>query len=187
MKKLFTLLAMIMMAIGSMSLTSCTNDDYIGLTLDGCWQGNLYMYTRYGGNTYPSYRSQIEFDANLNMSKGSGYWVDYYNNAPWNYHANHISWEVNNGVITIYFIEDDYYVRIYDYNIDSNYFSGLIEGEDGKKLEFSLRNTSSVNWDSYNYGWQSYGYSKSSTLSRSADADSTSVEKPTLHIGKLDE
>lgn len=187
MKKLFTLLAMIMMAIGSMSLTSCSDDDYIGLTLDGCWQGNLYMYAQYGGTTYPSYRSQIKFEAGLGMSKGSGYWVDYYNNAPWSYHANHISWEVNNGVITIYFIEDDYYVRIYDYNINSSYFSGLIEGEDGKRLEFSLRNTNSVNWDSYNYGWQSYGYSKSSTLSRSTDADSTSVEKPTLHIGKLDE
>ncbi len=183
MKKLFTLFAMVMMAIGSMSLTSCTEDDLIGLNLDGCWEGNLYMYARYSGVTYQATRSEIEFDASVNMSHGSGYWVDYYSNAPWDYHANHITWEVLNRTITIYFIEDNYYVRIYDYNISSGYFSGYIEGEDGKELRFSLRNTSSANWHSYNYGWQSYGYSKSSTLSRSADADSVSVEKPTMHVG----
>lgn len=187
MKKLFTLLTTIMIAIGSMSLTSCTGDDIIGLTLDGCWEGKLYMYTRYGGINYPITNTKIEFEADLSMSKGSGYWVDYYNNALWNYHANHIRWEVYNGTITIYMIEDDYYVRIYDYNINSNYFSGLIEGEDGQRLQFSLRNANAANWGMYNYGWQSYGYSKPSSLSRSADADSTSVEVPTLHIGKLDE
>lgn len=189
MKKLFTLLTVIMTTIGSMSLTSCTADDLIGLTLDGDWEGEMYMYYTYQGVRYQSTRTVVQFDASAGMSYGTGYWVDYYSNAPHDYYASHIRWSVENRTITIHFIEDDYYVRIYDYDVNSRYFSGLIEGEDGKRLQFSLRNTNSQNWHSYNYGWSSwnnygYGYTKPSTLTRSAEVDSTMTEKPVLHVGK---
>jgi hypothetical protein len=186
MKKIFTFISAIILAIGTMSLTSCDEDESIGLTLDGSWAGDLYAYATYGGYTYYANYSEVEFITDpFSYASGTGYWVDYYSNAPWDYYASHIRWNVVNGRIRIYFVEDDYIVDIYDYVISDYYFSGNIEGEDGKWLSFRLRNADPVDWGSYGYGWDvwSYGYSKKMDGTRSAPIEFEEGEKPVRHIG----
>ena len=53
-------------------------------------------------------------------------------------------------------VEDDYELRIYDYDLDDNYFVGVIVGEDGQRLRFSLRHVSSPNWNNYRWGYSDY-------------------------------
>ena len=58
-----------------------------------------------------------------------------------------------------YFIEDNEYVRIYDYSLDDNYFSGYIELYNGERQGFKLYHVSSPNWGRYNYwGYDYYDY-----------------------------
>lgn len=184
MKKLLTLASTALVALMTLSLTSCDEDQWIGLNLDGTWEGNMYMYSEYGGRTYRATRTVVEFDTSLSLSHGTGYWIDYYYNAPWAYTASHIRWTVVNRTIRIHFIEDDYMVYIYDYSVNDRYFSGLIEGEDGKNLTFSLVNTDPENWDDYDYGWHSYGYgyTKQTDFTRSAEQKDSVSEKPVRHI-----
>lgn len=187
MKKIVTFISAVILAIGTLSLTSCDEDQSIALTLDGSWAGDLYVNTTYSGYTYYANYSEVEFIADpFNYASGTGYWIDYYSNAPWDYYASHIRWNVTGGRIRIYFIEDDYIIDIYDYVISDYYFSGNIEGEDGKWLSFRLRNTTPAKWNSYRYGWDawSYGYSKKMDGTRSAQVVPDGNEKPIRHIGK---
>ena len=177
---------MAIVAMMTLSLTSCDEDQWIGLRLDGTWEGDVYMRYSYGGHTYRATRTVVEFDSGLTLSSGTGYWIDYYSGAPWDYTASHIRWTVVDRTIRIRFIEDNYEIYIYDYSVSDRRFSGVIEGEDGKRLTFSLVNTDPENWDDYDYGWHSYGYgySKSADVTRSADSADSSAEMPMRHIGK---
>ena len=158
MKRLTSLLAAMMMVAAAFTLYSCDDDDDIADTLWGVWEGNMYVSSQYGGQYYDASYSEIAFDKDpYDYASGSGYWIDYYSNAPWDYHANHISWYVSNGVITINFYEDGGSVDIYDYRLNSNYFSGVIYNDYGEALNFSLRKTSAPNWDNIDWGWD-YGY-----------------------------
>ena len=58
MKKNFTLLALIMMAL-SMTFVSCTDDDeYEAYTLEGAWEGDMGVVI----NGYVAHYSNIYFD-----------------------------------------------------------------------------------------------------------------------------
>lgn len=190
MKNLFAFVPVVMMALATLSLTSCDEDQIIGMELDGTWEGDMYMYSEYGGRSYRATRTVVEFNSNLSMSNGTGYWIDYYSDAPWNYTASHIRWTVVDRTIRIQFVEDDYVVHIYDYSVSRKHFSGVIEGEDGKTLTFSLVSTDPEDWDSYDYGgyyydygYSDYGYSKSADFTRAAGQDAVSDDKPVRHIG----
>lgn len=155
MKKIASLLMMATVALMCVSLTSCDEDYDIAYTLEGTWKGNMYVTSQDNGVTYSATYSELYFAQDpYTYSSGDGVWIDYYSQAPWDYVANHTRWSVNNGVITIYLIEEGYTVQIMNYRLNDGYFSGTIY-DHGSYIDFSLRHTSSPNWNNYNwgYGW----------------------------------
>ena len=116
MKRLHTLLTMVAIAALSFTFTSCDDDEYIADTLWGTSEGNIYVTHEWSGRYYDASYSFIYFDRTSSRS-GRGYWIDYYDDAPWGTDRiySHISWTVTNSDIRIYFEEDDYYVTVYYY------------------------------------------------------------------------
>ena len=113
-------------------------------------------------------------------SSGSGYWVDYYSDAPWDYIANHIDWTVDYGTIKIRFVEEDTWIRISDYHLDDDRFYGVLD-DNGRRVDFELYHTSSPNWNGYRWGYDAwYGYY--APARRSAASDSTATEKPVRFV-----
>lgn len=172
MKKYLTILFTLLLSI---SFTSC-EDEAIADTLQGTWEGNMYISHSWNGRVYESTYSEIEFLLDpFRYKRGSGYWVDHYSNAPWDYIANHIDWRVDDRVIKIYFREEDSYLEIANYRLNNNYFTGIIYDGD-LDVEFKLRHTSSPNWNRYQWGtdyWYSDWYSRRSAFI--SDTDSVTV------------
>ena len=80
MKKITTLFMMLMAAVMTLSMSSCTEDQEIGMTLEGTWEGYTHAYHEYNGQLYQSSRTVLTFNADLfKVKSGTGYWVDYYN------------------------------------------------------------------------------------------------------------
>lgn len=188
MKKFTFLSAMIMMMAMAFTFVSCDDDEYIADTLWGVWEGDMHVYHEWSGTYYEVHESVIQFDRDPDSyATGTGYWVDYFSDAPWDYFASHITWSVSNGRIRIYSYEDDTNFYIYDYSLSDNYFRGTIESEYGDPMDFRLRKTAAPNWHDFDYGWDSwYDYSDpwySASKTRSGD---TIQEKPVRHIGKID-
>ena len=186
MKKFTSLSVIIMMMAAAFTLASCNEDDYIADTLWGVWEGDMQVSVDYHGYTYYAYETELAFDRNpYEYASGTGYWVDYYSGAPWDYYASHITWTVDGGGIHIYSYEDDTYFHIYDYTLSDYYFTGWLESEYGDDIGFRLSKTYSPNWNDFDYGWDvwlDYGspwYSASGTRSGDAVQD-----KPVRHIGK---
>lgn len=179
MKKIYTIMMMAMMA---MAFTSC-EDEYIADTLEGTWSGNMYISSYWDGRYYDASSTEVTFLRDpFTWTSGTGYWVDYYRNAPWgSYVANHINWTVSNGTIFVHFIEDNDRIEIRDFRLSHNRFVGNIY--DGDQLvEFDLYNVSRPYdyWDGYNWGYDYwydsyYGYW---ARTRGAGNDSITVEKP---------
>jgi len=162
MKKMYTLWTMVLLAVLSMSFTSCEwdDDDAIAYTLEGTWAGNMYVSSEWNGQVYDATYSEICFLRDpYRYSSGTGYWVDYYSNYGWgrNYVANHIEWTVNMRTITVYFVEEGTTLWIDNYRLNDSYFEGYIrDGESG--VEFSLRHIDSPNWNDYYWGYDDYYY-----------------------------
>ncbi|MBQ6200692.1 MAG: lipocalin family protein [Prevotella sp.] len=183
MKKLFyNILTMAVIAIAAVSFSSC-EDAQIASTLEGTWKGNMYISTSYDGRTYDATYTEITFDGDpYSFSSGTGYWVDYYSNAPWDYVANHISWSVDNRVIYIHFYEDGTSFRISDYRLNDDRFVGTLY-DNGNYVDFDLVHTSSPNWGRYNYwGYDSWFGTYYSRTRGEGASDSTAVEKPIRYI-----
>ena len=190
MKKLYFYILMLMPVF---TLTSC-EDAEIASTLEGTWKGNMYISSRYGNVAYEATYTEITFEIDpFYFSKGSGYWVDYYDTGRYrdisrDYVANHIDWEVNNRTIYIHFREDDTSVVISDYHLNDSRFSGYIADGDND-VYFNLVHTSSPNWDNYNnWGYDpwcedDYYYARQT---RGAAVDSTAAKpaKPVRQFGK---
>lgn len=176
MKKLYTLLMMAMMGVMVVSLTSC-EDEQIAHTLEGTWRGNLYISTEWNGRYYESTATEITFSKDpYRYSSGTGYWVDYYSGAPWDYVANHIEWEVNNRNIHIYFVEDGNSLVIRDYSLNRNSFVGYIN-DHGTDVDFELYNVSRPNYSSYRWGYDSWDYYYGWTRGEGSDS-AESASKP---------
>lgn len=157
----------IMLALSAMltfSLTSCDDDDLIARTLEGTWEGDMYVSTYWGNQYYDASYSEICFSRDpYRYSSGTGYWIDYYDDYSrygWgrNYIANHIEWEVVNRNIRVYFVEDKSDVVIYDYALDNAYFTGWIDLYDGSRQRFNLRHVASPNWNNYYWGYDDFYY-----------------------------
>ena len=144
MKKLYFRLMMVMMGLVTVSLTSC-DDEEIAKTLEGTWKGDMYISSEWDGH-----------------SSGTGYWVDYYSDAPWDYVANHIDWRVDLGDIHVKFIEEGTSIQISDYRLDDNRFSGYIY-DHGNKVAFYLYNVSRPNYTGYHWGYDNWAYSRGLT------------------------
>ena len=162
MKKISTLLMLFAVAMLPLAFSSC-EDQEIGTTLEGTWEGNTYIYSEYDGQMYASTRTQVYFETDVfKFKEGGGYWVDFYREHPWDnrrdYVASKIRWRVSNGVIRIHFREDNYDIEIRDYHLNDNRFEGTIYDGD-QNIDFYLVHTSSPNWDRYDYyGYDYYGY-----------------------------
>lgn len=150
-------LVVLIAAIGTGgALTSC--DSMIATTLEGTWEGDMYVSSYYDGRDYYASHTEIEFLLDpLKFKTGRGYWVDYYSRAPWDYIANHFRWTVTDRVIRIHLEEDRYDLEIRNYELDDDYFSGDVFYE-GESRHFHLYHTSSPNWDEFHYGWDAPYY-----------------------------
>ena len=176
MKKLYTLMMMAMMGLMAVSLTSC-EDEQIAYTLEGTWKGNMYISSEWNGRYYNSTATEITFLKDpYAFSSGSGYWVDYYSNAPWDYVANHIDWEVRNRNIYIYFVEDGNSFVIRDYRLNDSRFTGYIN-DHGTDVEFELYNVSRPYYDNYRWGYDSWNGYYGWTRGEGTDSITT-TEKP---------
>lgn len=194
MKKLYSFIAIAIFGLTAMTFTSCDEDQLTGITLEGTWEGDMYTFSEWSGNTYWASSTELEFVQDpFRFTSGTGYWVDYYSDAPWDYIASHIDWTVRNGVISIYFREDHYTLDIYDYRLSNNNFSGYIY-DGGKKLSFCLHHTYSPNWGGYNYGYDywydNWYYAKKAPMVED-DTDTTAIKqttpeatRPTRGVGK---
>ena len=166
MKAKLTKWAMMLIAMMTLGFTSCSEDQEIGMDLEGTWEGRMYIYADYNGTRYQSTHSQICFETDpFKFKEGSGYWIDYYQYSYWNSHnyiANHIRWRVSGGVIYVHFREEDSDIEIRDYRLNNNYFEGTVFS-DGVSVDFSLRKVASPNWDEYDYyDYYDYYYAKPS-------------------------
>lgn len=182
MKKISGLILASLLAAMTFTFTSCEEDGEIAYTLEGTWKGDMYIQSIYNGVTYNASYSEICFLRNpYKYSSGDGYWVDYYSRAPWDYVANHITWNVTNGIIYVHLVEDNCSYYIYDYSLNDDYFTGKFY-DGGSYISFSMYHTSSPNWEDYGWGydyWYSSYYSKGNTVtSRSGTEGSTDAEKP---------
>ena len=176
MKKIYALLPVIFAVLLSATFMSC-EDEKIANTLEGTWQGNMRIKSSYSGRIYYATRTEVTFLRDVyRYSSGNGYWVDYYSDAPWDYIANHIAWEVDCGDILIHFIEENNDLVISDYRLNNNRFEGTLWGNNCR-VDFTLYHTSSPNWGRYDH----WGYDYFHT--RGADSDSIVVEKPVRSIG----
>lgn len=177
MKKITTIMAMALMAVFALTLTSC-EDDEIAYTLEGTWKGDMYVSSTYNGHTYGATYSEICFSRDpYTYASGTGYWVDYYSNAPYDYVANHIDWTVSNSVIYVNFREEGTNIEIRNYSLNDDYFSGRIYSGDNY-VDFSLEHTSSPNWNDYDYGWSNYAKKNNINVTRGA----SSAEMPKRFI-----
>ena len=164
MKKQFFLLMVAMMGLMAVSLTSC-DDEEIAKTLEGTWKGDMYVMSEWEGKYYEAIYTEITFLKDpYAFSSGTGYWVDYYSDAPWDYVANHIDWRVDLGDIHVKFIEEGTSIQISDYRLDDNRFSGYIY-DHGNKVAFYLYNVSRPNYTGYHWGYDNWAYSRGLTPS----------------------
>lgn len=152
MRTLTSKLIWMMLAITmSFVLTSCEDDEDIAYTLEGTWEGQIATSSSWDGYTFAISYSQLCFDRDpYRYAEGTGYWVDYYSDARWDYVANHTYWRVENGRIKIYLEEEDYTYYITNYSLTDNYFSGRIYDGDNY-VDFDLRHVSSPNWSMFRY------------------------------------
>ena len=83
----FISLMMFMTAV--FAFTSCTTEDQNeAMTLTGTWQGDLgiYMYSDRYNDYYEAYQTTIQFNSSgYGSTSGTGYELDRFQNAPWNY------------------------------------------------------------------------------------------------------
>lgn len=156
MKKLYTIFAILIMAFAVTTITSCDDDENIAYNLAGVWRGNMYMQSEYNGRVYKASYSVLAFDKDpYRYAKGTGYWIDYYSNAPWDYYSSRIDWRVANGEIRIYSRKEGVTYYISRYNMDDYYFTGYID--DGQSTQyFRLTKTSSPDWGDYD--WNGYDW-----------------------------
>ncbi len=182
MKKISTFLTMAFMALMSATMVSCDEDDAIAYTLEGTWEGDMQVSCVYDNMVYDALYSEINFARDpYRYSSGRGYWIDYYRHGPWgrDYVANHIEWQVTNGAIQVYFVEEDAYIAIHDYSLSDNYFTGIIYDGD-QRVNFRLRHTSSPNWNDFDYGWGYYYAKPGSADTRAGEK----IDKPVRMFGR---
>lgn len=171
MKKMNTLLTMGLTAIMTLTmLTACGfefgvydddpyyRDDYDSAearTLDGTWTGYIDAYYRDRfGLSGDSYRTTMYFERE-NHYGGWGYEVDYNMNSRYNdYYYCKFRWEVIDGNVRIQYADSWNDVWIYNYQLDSYYFSGQMDdGVGGSRIRFQLRYDGSFDWSFWTRGY----------------------------------
>ena len=117
----------------------------------GTWKGNMHISTDYNNNSYHSTFTEFTFNENpMSLTSGTGYWVDYYSDAPWDYICNHIIWNIQNNVMYINFTEDNTVLIISNFSLQFDRFVGIVSDNE-HQINFELYHTSTPNFDRYNY------------------------------------
>lgn len=165
MKKIYSFLMIMIMTVGAMTMTSCDDDQIVGMKIEGVWEGQ--MWNDCGSSNIT--RFQFIGDT-FRFTKGTGYWVDYYSHL--DYYADRIRWEVRDGAIYIHSFNDRIVYTIFDYHISDYYFEGWISDDYGNESKFRLRKIAdTTDWEHEYSGWNDYGwqynwiYKKSKTTS----------------------
>lgn len=179
----------IAMAAALTMLTSCDEDVEQAITLSGQWQGDFGMYYQVERNgrvyTFDSYDTDIVFYPDYDYAThGYGKQVDYYQYGPFTYQYYYFYWELRNGVLYLnYPYDSELNTAIYDYVMNSSYFSGYF-GESSNSFRL-YKLADYYNWGyysgEYSYGpsdyyYDYYGYyTNRSAADKASETDSTSV------------
>ena len=189
MKKFYSIITIIMMVLTATLTTGCTDENEdVAYNLWGTWEGNMYMQSQYNGRVYQSSYSVLAFDKNpYQYASGTGYWIDYYSNAPWDYYSSRIQWRVTgNQEIQIYSQNEGRTYYIYNYSMGSYRFTGWIDDGQNDPVYFELRKTSEPDWGDYDwdgYYWDDYYYGYNYSPARSKSV----VEAPVRGIIRNDD
>ena len=150
MKKLYTTLMMAMMAMMTLSFTSCETDEEIAYDLEGTWRGNMSIADAYGESYVDSEITFLRYPNSY--TEGNGLWADYY--GPRDYEVYHFEWYVDFGTIYIRF-SDGARVEIRNYSLTSNRFRGRFWDGD-KEVSFELRKSTRKYENDYTWGGSHY-------------------------------
>ncbi len=168
MKKVFSTITMIMLAMLAFTFTSC-EDEAIAYDLAGAngkvWSGTISAFynTRYGWSG-DHYGTTIEFYCDENhWRRGWGYEVDYDLNTDKGYKSR-FRWEVHNRDIILTY-NDNVYEPVYirEYTLSENYFEGYIEDGTGREIRFRLNLIHNFDWDYDGYNYYGPYYAKRNT------------------------
>lgn len=160
MKKITSTIAMAIMAMTVITLTSC-EDVYISGELTGSdskiWEGRISTYYEdRWGLTGDDYHTVIQFDSDdFRLTRGRGREVDYDVRNPYgSYWYSEFEWRVDKGVIELRYADTGFApVYIYEYTLTDNYFSGYMDDGTKKDIMFKLFAINYFNWDSYFYNY----------------------------------
>ncbi len=182
-----------MMAMMTLSFTSCDKDSDIAYTLDGTWSGYMELNHYYEGGWYDEYNAKVYFNT-TGWSSGTGMWQDIYSSYLKPTQA--ITWSVSNGNIYIEFKESGEKAIITNYSLDNGLFSGVIQfyssyydGGTSTSYEFSFVKIPSMDWSSYSYYYGAKANNGTGTewgakSSISADSTQTAQQSDSLEMIK---
>lgn len=171
MKKLYTCMTMAVIAISATVFTACereAQDREEARTLEGTWTGyiDVYYADRWGW-TGDTYRTSFYFYLE-NPYGGWGYEADYNSTSAYSVESyySEFRWNVTNGVIRIEYADPSWNpIRIYNYTLYGDYFSGYMDDGTRKDIYFQLYYDGNYNWSN----WSSWHNRRSSA------ADTNSV------------
>ena len=164
MKKLFTSITMLLLALSPFALTSCEEeDDYIAQQLRSSdWEGYIGTYYSNRWNISGNeYETVWHFESRGNYyTSGRGAELNYDTRSRYQDYAYcTFKWFIVDGEIT--FIYDDSKwqpIYIVDYYLSSTNFRGYIYDGTSTRIKFDLQSTSYSDWGDYNRrGYGGYG------------------------------
>ena len=72
MKRFTTIFSMVLITMFSVALVSCDEDAEVAATLNGTWQGNVYVSSRYNDREYKASESKVQFIAVITRAMAIG-------------------------------------------------------------------------------------------------------------------
>jgi hypothetical protein len=152
MKRLTTLLTMVLAAIVTLTFTSCEQDDDFAISsnLEGIWQGSLgQYYDSFYGSDYGYLETEFRF-ANYsdNSTSGEGVQIDYDPDAWSQYKEYPFRWNVAYGNIYLHY-EDGTEMVLRDYSMSGSRLRGTLELQSGEfAMDLDLVHTDYWPWGS---------------------------------------
>ncbi|MDE6159357.1 MAG: hypothetical protein K2F69_04595 [Bacteroidaceae bacterium] len=177
MKRMFALLRVAVIALVGLGFASCDEDIITGSNIQGVWSGRMYVTSEWNGHTYVSSRTEIEFCSDpFRVTQGSGYWIDRYSRAPWDYWYSPFTYRVNRGVITIRFLYDNAEITISDYSLSGDRFMGYLDYSNERFVLYKM--SDGEDWSIYDEGYYypgGYYYNRGERDFDGQPADSVSL------------
>ena len=171
MNKTFAFFRIILIALVGLTFTSCDEDIITGSTIQGVWSGKMYVTSEWDGYTYTSSRTEIEFCGDdFNVTRGTGYWIDRYSRAPWDYYYSPFTYRVSRGVIIITFLFDGGEVAISNYSVQGNRFVGNLDYSNESFVLYRVDDYD--DWDDYHQGYWPNDYYYYNRAERDFNTDS---------------